>query len=302
MAEKRLGRGLDYLLSRTKDTETQKEPLKVQSISILSIKTNRFQPRSSINEEALKELMDSINENGVLQPILVRKEGNSFELIAGERRYRACLALDMDTIPAIVLDVPDNKLLQLALIENIQRENLNPMEEASAYKLLLDLENITHDELARRVGKKRSTITNMLRLLDLPEEIQDDVSRGTLTPGHARSLLSISSKEQMIEIAERIKKDGLSVREVEKLSKAKDLNKTPVDHDKSGGDCNLLPDNNLSDFERSLCDEYGTKVEIIQKGERGKISFTFYSNDDFMRLYLLLSKGDKNAIKKPPRS
>ena len=302
MAEKRLGRGLDYLLSRTKDTETQKEPLKVQSISILSIKTNRFQPRSSINEETLKELMDSINENGVLQPILVRKEGNSFELIAGERRYRACLALDMDTIPAIVLDVPDNKLLQLALIENIQRENLNPMEEANAYKLLLDLENITHDELARRVGKKRSTITNMLRLLDLPEEIQDDVSRGTLTPGHARSLLSISSKDQMIEIAERIKKDGLSVREVEKLSKVKDPSKTPVDNEKEGDAHNILPDNNLSDFERSLCDEYGTKVEIVQKGEKGKISFTFYSNDDFMRLYLLLSKGDNNAIKNPPRS
>ena len=142
--------------------------------------------------------MASIKENGVLQPVLLRKDGLHYELIAGERRLKASIAIGNDTIPSIILDIPENKLLQLALIENIQREDLSPIEEAKAYQGMLRLENMTHEELAMKVGKKRSTITNALRLLELPQEIQENVSRGTISQGHARALLSLSSKEEML--------------------------------------------------------------------------------------------------------
>ena len=282
MQEKKLGRGLDFLLNMSSNELTEKDR-KVEEISISSIKTNRFQPRESMDDESLKDLMASIQENGVLQPVLVRKDGSYFELIAGERRLKACSSLGKKTIPAITLDVPENKLLQLAIIENIQREDLNPIEEAKAYKTMLKLENLTHDDLAKRVGKKRSTITNTLRLLDLPDEIQENVSRGTISQGHARALLCFESKSEMIAALKKTIKNSLSVRELESLTKTQ----TSKPKEKSSNDSSDT-DPNIKSFEEALKDKYATKVIIKANGDKGVIQLHYFSNDDFSRLYFNL--------------
>lgn len=275
MQEKKLGRGLDVLLGDTSKVFSKEKS--VEEIELNKIKKNRFQPRSSIEPEALKDLIDSIRENGLLQPILLKKDGPEYEIIAGERRYQACVALGLKTISSIILDVPENKLLQLAIIENIQRENLNPIEEAKAYQAMRKLENITHEDLAKRVGKQRSTITNCLRLLELPEEIQQYVSRGTLSSGHARALLAFQSRESMLAALRKVIQDNLTVRQIEKLSKessikAKKISKPPSDP-------------NTKDLENRLMETFGTKVEIKSRGDKGSITFHYYSNDDFQRLY-----------------
>jgi len=281
MQEKKLGRGLDFLLNMS-GPEAVKEK-KVEEVNISSIRKNRFQPREAIDEDTLQDLMASIQENGVLQPVLVRKEGSYFELIAGERRLKACQSLGKKTIPAITLDVPENRLLQLAIIENIQREDLNPIDEARAYKSMLSLENITHEELSKRVGKKRSTITNAMRLLDLPDEIQENVSRGTISQGHARALLSFESKKEMMNAFNKIIMQDLSVRDLENLKKqpqAPSSNKVKSSSKKK--------DSNIQSFEESLKDKFGTKVEINSRGDKGTIQLHYFSKDDFSRLYFTL--------------
>lgn len=279
MQDKRLGRGLDYLLNMsTKEASTQKN---VEEIDITKIRKNRFQPRDIIEDDALQELMSSIKENGVLQPILVKQEGSRYELIAGERRFRACQALGKKTVPAIALDVPENKLLQLAIIENIQREDLNPIEEAKAYHAMLSLENITHEELSKRVGKKRSTVTNLLRLLELPEEVQEHVSRGTITQGHARTLLCFPSKTKMLNALKLVLKNNLSVRELERLAKSEDKSKNKT---------NKSTDPVISSYEETLKNSLKTKINIHAKGNAGFIKIHYYSNDDFVRLYKHLTE------------
>ena len=278
MQEKKLGRGLDYLLSISK--EDLKEDTKIEHIKIKDIRKNRFQPRENFSESALQDLTISIKENGVLQPILVRKDGLYYELIAGERRLKASDAIGNETIPSIVLDIPDNKLLQLALIENLQREDLTAIEEARAYQALLRLDNLTHEELAEKIGKSRSTITNALRLLDLPHEIQDNVSRGTISQGHARALLALDSKEEMLSVANKILLHNLTVRDVERLGKKVNSKKSI-----KTGKSNPTKDSVIINIEETLQNEYGTKVEIDVKGDTGKIIFHFFSKDDFARLY-----------------
>jgi ParB family chromosome partitioning protein len=281
MQEKKLGRGLDFLLNKTSSEVTKEK--KVEEVNITSIRKNRFQPRDTIEDEALQDLMASIKENGILQPVLIRKDGSYFELIAGERRLKACLALGKKTIPAITLDVPENRLLQLALIENIQRENLNAIEEARAYRAMQKLENITHEELSKRVGKKRSTITNTLRLLDLPDEIQENVSRGTISQGHARALLCFESKKEMLDAFNRTIKNNLSVRELENLTKqSKKISQ------KKRKENAPARDSNIKSFEESLKNRFGTKVDISARGDKGVIQIHYFSKDDFSRLYFNL--------------
>ncbi|MHC4944500.1 MAG: ParB/RepB/Spo0J family partition protein [Planctomycetota bacterium] len=282
MQEKKLGRGLDFLLNLSTD-EISKEK-KVENIELGKIRRNRFQPREIMDEDALNDLKLSIKENGVLQPILLRKEGLQYEIIAGERRYQACLSLGEKTIPAIILNVPENKLLQLALIENIQRENLNPIEEAKAYQTMSKLENFTHEDMATRVGKKRSTITNALRLLELPEEVQGNVSRGTLSAGHARALLGFKTKEEILLALRKTLKENLTVREVENLTKT-DLKKLKQKKTKL-----KQIDPNLKDLENQLMESFGTKIEIKDRGDKGVITFFYYSKEDFKRLYDFLLK------------
>ncbi len=287
MVEKKLGRGLDYLLQQKKPDFSDGD--KIKQVKISKINKNRHQPRSFIDNKGLEDLIASIKNDGLLQPILLKKREDSFELIAGERRLRACIALNYEEIPAIILDVSDNKLLQLALVENIQRENLNSIEEANAYQAMIQLEQLSHEEVSKRLGKNRSTITNTLRLLELPKEIQESVSRGTISFGHARALLGFSDKKEMLKVSRKVFSSGLSVREVEKLSKRSkeksvDNTTTNVSHSDRI---------NIETYENALKASLGTKVGISLKGDKGIVKIHFYSKPDFSRLFDLLTNPDR---------
>ena len=213
-----LGRGLGSLMGEAQ-TETgysgEKEGMKVP---LRDVKPNPNQPRTHFEEEALQELAASIRENGVLQPLLVRKNGQKYEIIAGERRYQASKLVGLDEVPVIIKEVDDNKMLELALIENLQRSDLNPIEEAKGYKQLISKSGMTQEALSKAVSKSRSSITNALRLLDLPEQVQDYLFDGKLTAGHARAILAVPFEEQRIKLAEKVVQEGLSVRATENLA------------------------------------------------------------------------------------
>src|SRR6056297_4164709 len=215
--KKRLGKGLDALLSKSQGEKREHE---IKDINVEKIKPNPFQPRNRFTNDALEELSKSIANKGVLQPVTVREvQYENFELVTGERRWRAAKKAGLDTIPAIIRDFKDDEMMEVALIENLQREDLNPIEEAHAYKKMIDELEITQQEVAKRVSKSRSTISNTIRLLNLPPSLQDIVSRETLSMGHARALLPLETKKQ-IKLAKKIEKEGLSVRETEKKVKA----------------------------------------------------------------------------------
>src|SRR5688572_1215896 len=238
MAEKRLGRGLDFLIKRTSvppapipgaapeagvpapaPTLLESAPVpgpRVIALDIIS--PNPFQPRREFTPEALAELEASIREHGVLQPVVVRPTGGTFQLVAGERRFRASRNLGLKDIPAVVRDVTDRQMLALALVENLQREDLNPIETARAYRDLLQTTGLTQEEVAQGVGKSRVAVSNTLRLLDLPDDLQEHVSRGTLSAGHGRALLMTGEAEAMRSLAARILAEGLSVREAEAIA------------------------------------------------------------------------------------
>jgi ParB family chromosome partitioning protein len=211
MKDKRLGRGLDILLGGAEESKTGD----LLELDVEQIRANADQPRKEFDEEGLKELSKSILEKGVIQPIIVRKVPDGYEVVAGERRWRACRTLGIKRIPAIVRNVDERGMLEIALVENIQREDLNAIEKARGCRELVERYKITQDEVGDRLGMDRSTVSNLLRLLELPTEIQTDVSRETLSQGHARALLSLSSKDEQLRLAERIKTEGLSVRRVE---------------------------------------------------------------------------------------
>lgn len=213
-----LGRGLGSLMGEAQ-TETgfsgSSEGIKVP---LKDVKPNPNQPRTHFEEAPLQELADSIRENGVLQPLLVRKQGSTYEIIAGERRYQASKIVGLDEVPVIIKEVDDNKMLELALIENLQRSDLNPIEEAKGYKQLISKSGMTQEALSKAVSKSRSSITNALRLLDLPEEVQAYLFEGKLTAGHARAILAVPFEEQRVKLAEKVVQEGLSVRATENLA------------------------------------------------------------------------------------
>src|SRR6056297_389207 len=214
--KKRLGKGLDALLSKSQGEKREHE---IKDINVEKIKPNPFQPRDRFTEESLDELANSIENKGVLQPITVREvQYDNFELVTGERRWRAAKKAGLNTIPAIIRDFKDEEMMEVALIENLQREDLNPIEEAHAYKKMIDELEITQQEVAKRVSKSRSTVANTLRLLNLPPSVQEIVSRETISMGHARALLPLDSKKQT-EIAKKIVDEDLSVRKTEELVK-----------------------------------------------------------------------------------
>ena len=221
MNKKRLGKGLDALLSKSQGEKREHE---IKDIDIEKIKPNPYQPRDRFTEESLKELASSIENKGVLQPITVREvQYDNFELVTGERRWRAAQKAGLATIPAIIRDFKDDEMMEVALIENLQREDLNPIEEAYAYQKMIEEFDITQKEVAERVSKSRSAIANTLRLLNLPPSVQEIVSRETISMGHARALLPLESKKQ-VELANKIVEEDLSVRKTEELVK-KHLNK-----------------------------------------------------------------------------
>ena len=256
-------------------------------VKITQVEPNREQPRKNFDEDALQELADSIKQFGLLQPILVQDRKTHYEIIAGERRWRAAKLAGLKEVPVIIRDYTDQEIVEISLIENIQREDLNPIEEAQAYKRLLTEFNLKQDEVAERVSKSRTAVTNSMRLLKLCDEVQQMIIDDMLSTGHARALISIEDPEQQYTIAQKIFDEKLSVREVEKL--VKDLNKPQKPKKESKEDKSL--DIIYQDIEEKLKQTLGTKVEISSKGNgAGKLEIEFYNHDDLDRIIELLSK------------
>lgn len=281
---KGLGQGVGVLFSSNDDDELYFE------CNVDNIRANTHQPRSHFKEEDLDELADSIKEHGILQPLIVVRRndgsgGNYFELIAGERRFRASKMLGLATVPVVVRDIEDeNKLLELALIENIQRTDLNPMEEAEAYQKLINKFNYTQEEAAKKLGKNRSTVANILRLLNLPGFIQQDLINGIISEGHARPLLRLGDNfSAMKEVREQIIDKKLSVRQTEML--VKKLLKGPVQQTlKTKKKPEGIPQSYCSSLVNQLTNKLSSKVSIQQNGSRGKIEIEYYSLDDLERV------------------
>lgn len=279
MASKRLGRGLRALIPDIPVEETEERRNSIQDIAVFKIRPNPFQPRENFNEVALEDLKNSVAEKGIIQPITVRRVEDGYELIAGERRLRAVTALNIDSVPAYVLDVEsDEEMLELSLIENIQREDLNPIDIARAYNTLLVDCDLTQETVAKRVGKDRSTVANFLRLLKLPQRIQESLKVGDLNMGHARALITIEDEGLQKTLWQRIVKDSLSVRDVERLVKQstkKNKDKKPQEQEKSVY---------LLEVEEKLRNVYGTQVRIKLGKRGGSIEIEFYSEEELERL------------------
>ncbi len=290
MAVKRLGKGLGALIPEmsTEEDEQQSPPQleRLKEVAVSKVKPNPFQPRETFEPIALAELKQSIAENGVIQPISVRQTPTGFELIAGERRLRAVTDLGLEHIPAYVLDVDsDQKMIELSLIENIQRENLNAIEEAMGYRTLLDECNLTQDEVAKRVGKDRSTITNFLRLLKLPAKIQESLILDEISQGHARALLALEESSTQIALWRETLKKQLSVRQVEGLVKKKKSGDTDIAVGKKRVEAKELSPL-MREIENKLRSALGTQVRIVEsRGEgKGRIEIEYYSADDVDRI------------------
>ncbi|MDE7267297.1 MAG: ParB/RepB/Spo0J family partition protein [Lachnospiraceae bacterium] len=290
MAKRGLGKGLDSLISAEAVKSTKKdETAQAETfVKITKVEPNREQPRKNFDEDALQELADSIKQYGLLQPILVQDRKEYYEIIAGERRWRAAKLAGLKEVPVIIRDYTEQEIMEISLIENIQREDLNPVEEALAYKRLLEEFHLKQDELAERVSKSRTTITNSMRLLKLCDYVQQMIIDGKLTTGHARALISIENEEQQKQLAEQIFDEKLSVREVEK--RVKEL----LNPKEKKAKKEEIPKNIqyiYEDVENKLKEKLSRKVAINAKGKNGtgKIELEFYSNDDFDRLIEALS-------------
>lgn len=293
MAKRGLGRGLDALLpSNFSLTEGSGDGGKVVEIKIDEIVPNDQQPRRQFSEESLQELAASIEKKGVIQPIIVRKQpGGGYQIVAGERRWRACRLLGKKTIPALIKDYSDQQLLEIALIENIQREDLNPLEEARAYKALIEEYGLTQEEVAARVGKSRPFIANLMRLLNLAEPVQALVAGGQLSAGHARALLPLPAEGQ-VKLAEKIVREGLSVRQCEALVKGILTLAEEQKVSRQKPDAAPALDKTLvMDYQERLRERLGTKVEIEQRGEKGRIIIEYYSPEELSRVLEFFFEG-----------
>lgn len=287
--KKGLGKGLGALLSVDGIPETQKDS--VVELKINDISPNSEQPRKRFNEEALQELADSIKENGVIQPIIVSKRGTGYRIVAGERRWRASRLAGMKVIPAIVRDLTDQQTMEQALIENIQRQDLNPLEEAFAMDNLMKEHGLTQEALAKKLGKSRPAIANTLRLINIDESLQDFIRNGDLSAGHARALLAITDKEEQKKAADVVMIKEMSVRETEEYVK-KILSGTPAAPRKTREKGSNAIAVSTKDVEHKLTAHYGTKVKLKLKDEskgKGSIVIEFYSYDDLDALLEMMS-------------
>ena len=294
MAARGLGKGLDALIpsvqSDTKAKSTNSESTEKESetiVKITKIEPNREQPRKNFDEDALQELAESIKQFGLLQPILVQDRKTYYEIIAGERRWRAAKLAGLKEVPVIIRNYTEQEIVEISLIENIQREDLNPIEEALAYKRLLTEFNLKQDEVAERVSKSRTAVTNSMRLLKLCDEVQQMIIDDMISTGHARALISIEDPEEQYAIAQRVFDEKMSVRDIEKL--VKNLNKPEKPKKEVTEDKSL--DIIYQDIEEKLKQTLDTKVAITSKGNgAGKIEIEFYSHDDLDKIIDLLSK------------
>jgi ParB family chromosome partitioning protein len=275
MTNKALGKGLSALIPM-KEPESFTPQGGVLEIPIASIQANKYQPRTEFNQAKLNDLINSIKEKGIVQPVLLRKTENGYELIAGERRLRAAKALGMEKIPAILKKVADVDMLEISLIENIQREELNPMEEAFAYQRLMTEFGFTQEAVSKVIGKDRSTVANTLRLLFLPNKVQDHLAKGDITTGHAKAILSLHTEGIQISVCNIVIKKGLSVRETEALAARRMLTQKPSSL--------KVKDGNIVDIENRLQQILGTRVIILHGKKRGRIQIDYYSNDDLDRI------------------
>jgi ParB family transcriptional regulator, chromosome partitioning protein len=279
MADKRpaLGRGLSALIPDTPVVSDR--PLEVDSDLL---RPNKFQPRTHVDDAKIDDLARSIRDNGVIQPIVVRKVDGGYEIIAGERRWRAAQRAGLLKVPVVVRDIPDERLLAAALIENLQREDLNPIEEALAYRRLADEFQFTQDQIADSVGKDRSSIANIVRLLRLPREIRENVSAGTLSMGHARAILALPDEQTQLRVSRDVVARQLSVRETEILiRKATEPAPRPVETPK---------DVHTRAAEEKLRFSLGTRVRIVRKRRGGRVEIEFASEDELQRIYELLTE------------
>ena len=284
--KKALGRGLEQLFdsevldfnsfeSNILETATQED---IQQINLSEIRSNPYQPRKTFNQEALQELAESIKAYGVFQPIIVKKSIKGYDLVAGERRVKASRLAGMETIPAIVKDFSDDMMREIALLENLQRENLTAIELAWAYKGIIDSLHITQDELANKLGKSRSSVTNTLGLLRLPNSVQNMILDGKLSMGHARELSKLEDNDKIVEYAKEIVNNGLSVRDIENISKGEDIKKkNPINR--------VSKENEYSYIERELREIFGTKVKVANK----KIEISFNNSNDLDRILEIMN-------------
>lgn len=278
-----LGKGLDAIFAEN-DTEDRNAAV---SLKISEIEPNRAQPRKDFNEEALAELADSISQHGVLQPLLVRPiVGGGYQIVAGERRWRAARMAGISEVPAVIREMSDSEVMELALIENLQREDLNPLEEAQGYQSLMDTYGLTQEEVSKTVGKSRPTVANALRLLNLPKGILDMVHSGSLSAGHARTLLSFPNPAEMLKAAKLVLEQGISVRELEKLGKKANerLNHTEP-QPKAKKKIRYF-----SEVELALNEHLGRKVQVSGTRKRGVLQIEFYGEEDLEELVKLFNK------------
>jgi len=275
---KRLGKGLGALIN----SNLLEEGEQVSDVPVNQIRPNPYQPRKEFEPEALKELTDSVKEHGIIQPLIVRKSIKGYELVAGERRLRAAKEAGLAKVPVVVKAYTDQQIMEIALIENLQRENLNPIEEAEGYQKLLDYCSYTQEELSKKIGKSRPHVTNLLRLLQLPVKIREYVSQNKLSMGHARALIPVQNEDVQLQLANDVVAKELSVRQLEEMvkqlnvsretKKKKSVKKEPI----------------FVQFEERLRTRFGTSVQINKGTKKGKIEIEFYSNDDLERILELL--------------
>ncbi|MBO9131358.1 ParB/RepB/Spo0J family partition protein [Bacillus sp. 165] len=281
---KGLGRGIQAFFP---DLEVKQEEM-VKEVKLSQLRPNPYQPRKYFQPDAIQELKDSILEHGILQPIIVRKSIKGFEIVAGERRYRAAKEAKLETIPAVIRDFTEQQMMELALLENLQREDLNPIEEALAYQMLMDELTLTQEQLAKRLSKSRPYIANYVRLLSLPPFIQEFISQGTLSPGHGRTLLSLKDKSKLSGVVERVKKEGLNVRQLEEL--INQLNKNVSrETKKKKKETNVF----FEEHESLLRERFGTSVTIKETNNKGKIEIKFFNEDDLQRILDILAGQEK---------
>ncbi len=275
-----LGKGLSAIISDKYDmqgfTDTEKD--NVKNLKIIDVEPNKDQPRKAFNKEKLEELADSIKQHGVIQPIIVVSKGKTYQIVAGERRWRAAKEVGLKEIPAIIRNYDETKVMEVALIENLQREDLNPVEEALGYKNLMESFSMTQEKISDRVGKSRSAIANSLRLLNLPKEVIKMLEEGKITSGHAKAILSVTGTNAQIELAKLIYEKQLSVREAENISKNSGKTKKPKTPLSS--EVKLA----VKESENNLSKYLGTKVKIHESNGKGKIEISYYSYEEFERI------------------
>lgn len=277
---KGLGKGLSALFPG----ENLSKAESVERVHVKSIKANPYQPRKIFDETAIEELSASIKEHGILQPIILRKKGITYEIVVGERRFRAAQLAGLEEVPAVVRNLTDEETMELAILENLQREDLTPIEEAEAYHNLMENLKLTQEQLAFRLGKSRPHIANHVRLLTLPEKVRNYISEGKLSMGHGRTLLGLRKKEKIALVAEQILREGLNVRQLEKL--VQKMNEEVPRETKKEKKTDLF----LAERESDLRDYFGTNVTIKKTKNKGKIEIEFFSEDDLERILDLLNE------------